>query len=572
MHAFARLYERLDATTSTQAKVDAMAAYFAGAPGEDAAWALFFLTGRRFKRIVPVRAMADWAMEIAEVPGWLFEECYGAVGDLAELIALLVAGVPFVVPPEPTDLARASRDPRAARDLFEGGSEPPPPFERPHTLAEHARAVLALRDLPEPAQRARVLALWRPLDRTELMLVTKMITGELRVGASALLVQRALAAASGVPAPVIAHRLMGAWEPDAELFARVVAPATTDEDPSRPYPFALASPLDEPPEALGPIEGWRAEWKWDGIRCQLVRRAGGLWLWSRGEELVTERFPEITDAARALPEGLVLDGEAIAWRDERPLPFAVMQRRIGRKVLGPKVLGEAPVVFVAYDLLEQDGEDLRERGFDERRARLEHVVSELGDPRVRLSPLVDAPSWEHLAALRARSREEGTEGLMLKQRDAPYRPGRRRGEFWKWKIDPFSVDGVLVQAQPGSGKRSNLFTDYTFAVWDGAVGDEQRALVPFAKAYSGLDDAEIAELDRWIRHHTVARHGPVRVVEPVHVFELAFEGIAASSRHRSGVAVRFPRIARWRRDKPIEEADTLESLRALLRIAAPLRA
>ncbi|UJR83824.1 ATP-dependent DNA ligase [Sandaracinus amylolyticus] len=560
MHAFARLYERLDATTSTQAKVDAMRDYFAGAPPEDAAWALFFLTGRRFKRLVPVRAMAGWAMEVTGVPGWLFEECYGAVGDLAEIIALLVAGVSYEVPPEPRAVI-APKDPRAARSLFDDEPAPEVPAAiRPTTLASWARAILALRDLPEPVQRARVLALWRDLDRTELMLVTKMITGEMRVGASALLVQRAVSAASGVPAPVIAHRMMGTWEPDAAFFARLVAPASIEEDPSRPYPFALASPLEQAPETLGPREAWRAEWKWDGIRCQLVRRAGELWLWSRGEDLVTERFPEIVHAARGLPDGLVLDGEAIAWRGDRPLPFAIMQRRIGRKALGPKVLAEAPVVFVAYDLLEEDREDLRERRFDERRARLERVIAERGDPSLRLSPMIDAPSWDALAEIRARSREEGTEGLMLKHRDAPYRPGRRRGEFWKWKIEPYSVDAVLVYAQPGSGKRSNLFTDYTFAVFD-----ENRELVPFAKAYSGLEDEEIAELDRWIRRNTLDRHGPVRVVEPLHVFELAFEGIAPSTRHRSGVAVRFPRIARWRRDKPVEEADTIETLRALLR-------
>ena len=293
----------------------------------------------------------------------------------------------------------------------------------------------------------------------------------------------------------------------------------------------------------------------------MIRRAGQLWLWSRGEDLVTDRFPEIAEAARALPDGIVLDGEAIAWRGERPLPFATMQRRIGRKVLGAKVLDEAPVVFVAYDLLEEDGTDLRERPLHERRTRLEQVVGRVGDPRLRVSPVHEAASWGELAALRARSRELGVEGLMLKHRDAPYRGGRRRGEFWKWKIEPYAIDAVLVYAQPGSGKRSNLFTDYTFAVWDGGE------LVPIAKAYSGLDDEEIAELDRWIRRHTHDRHGPVRVVEPVHVFELGFEGIAASGRHRSGVAVRFPRILRWRKDKPAAEADTIESLRALLRVA-----
>lgn len=559
MRAFAQLYEAIDATTSTQAKVEAIAGYLGTAPPDDAAWALFFLTGQRFKRLVPVRLLASWAMEIADVPGWLFEECYGSVGDLAELISLLIEGIDFEVPAEPEVIG--SRDPRVARELFAPTTTqaPPPP---PSTLSEHARAVLALRDFPEDVARARVLAMWKRLDRTGVLLLSKMVTGEMRVGASALLVTRALALASGVPATVLAHRMMGGLEPSAEAFARLVAPASVEEDPARPYPFALASQLeDAPEEVLGDRHDWIVEPKWDGIRCQLVRRAGQVWLWSRGEDLVTERFPEIAGVARALPEGTVLDGEALAWRGERPLPFSTMQRRIGRKALSPEVLAEAPVVFVAYDLLEESSADLRERPMHERRARLERLVGAIGDPRMRLSPALEAESWSELAAIRARSRELGVEGLMLKKRTAPYRAGRRRGEFWKWKIDPHSIDAVLVYAQPGSGKRSNLFTDYTFAVWDGG------ALVPVAKAYSGLDDEEIAELDRWIRRHTHDRHGPLRVVDPVQVFELGFEGIAASARHRSGVAVRFPRILRWRKDKPAAEADTLESLRALLRIS-----
>jgi DNA ligase-1 len=562
VRAFARLYEEIDATTSTQAKVDAIARYFGSAPHADAAWALFFLTGRRFKRLVPVRALCGWAMEIAEVPGWLFEECYGAVGDLAEMVALLLEGRTWEPPVEPRTLTLQEDDPRAVRDLFAPREMVIPESRDPITLADHAEAVLALRGLPEEAQRARVLRWWGALDRTGIMLLTKMITGEMRVGASATLVMRALALSCAAPPAVIAHRLMGAWDPTPELFARAIAPATIDEDPSRPYPFMLAAQLEDPIESLGTRETWRAEWKWDGIRCQLVRRNGALWLWSRGEELVTDRFPEIADAARALPDGVVLDGEAIAWREDRPLPFSTMQRRIGRKVLSEKVLSEAPVVFVAYDLLEEGGRDRRELPFDARRALLESVVAGVGDPRLRISPLVLAPTWEALASERARSRELGVEGLMLKSASAPYRTGRKRGDFWKWKIEPYAIDAVLVYAQPGSGRRSNLFTDYTFAVWD------RGELVPVAKAYSGLDDEEIAELDRWVRRHTLDRHGPVRVVEPLHVFEIAFEGIQRSTRHRSGVAVRFPRIARWRRDKRPADADTKESLERLLRIAA----
>jgi DNA ligase 1 len=347
-------------------------------------------------------------------------------------------------------------------------------------------------------------------------------------------------------------------QPSAAWYRRLIVPEGMVEDGSRPYPFFLASPLERAPESLGPLATWFVEWKWDGIRAQLVRRGGGLFLWSRGEDLITDRFPELVTAAARLPDGTVLDGEILAWNEAGVLPFAILQTRIGRERLSAGILEQAPAAFLAYDLLEEEGRDLRALPLHDRRLRLARLVEGV-HPRLRLSPEVEGAGWPELAALRQAARDHGVEGLMLKRRDAPYGTGRQRGAWWKWKVDPLRLDAVLIYAQAGSGRRSNLFTDYTFGVWDCG------ALVPIAKAYSGLSDEEIVSLDRWIRRHTLGRFGPVRSVDPVQVFELAFEGISRSSRHKAGLALRFPRIARWRGDKPAAEADRLEQVRALLR-------
>ncbi|HKI05188.1 MAG TPA: ATP-dependent DNA ligase [Thermoanaerobaculia bacterium] len=529
MKRFAALYEALDRTTSTNEKVAALASYFSSAPPEDAAWAIWFLTGRRLKRFLQGRLLAGWAMTEAGVPDWLFEESYGSVGDLAETISLVLDG--------------RGESERAA--------------ELPLSLWM-AERLLPLRALAVEEQRERVTGWWRGLPRWETFVLNKLLTGELRVGVSQTLVERALAQVAGVPQPTLAHRLMGTWEPTGAFYLGLLSPGEAKEDGSRPYPFYLASPLEQPAESLGEASEWLAEWKWDGIRSQLIRRGGALHLWSRGEELITERFPELTRAAASLlPDGTVLDGEILAWRDGQPLPFAVLQRRIGRKKLTEKVLAEAPAVFLAFDLLETGGQDARERPLAERRADLERLL-ERGRPFFLVSPRIEADAWGDLARAREEARGRGVEGLMLKRLASPYRTGRKRGDWWKWKIDPFTVDAVLVYAQPGHGRRANLFTDYTFAVWSGGE------LVPIAKAYSGLSDEEILDLDGWIRRHTLQKFGPVRSVEPEQVFELAFEGIALSSRHKSGIAVRFPRIARWRTDKRPDQADTLEGIRQLL--------
>jgi DNA ligase 1 len=528
MKRFAALFDELDRTTGTNDKVEALARYFAEAPAEDAAWTVHFLIGRRPKRLAASGKLRAWAAALAGVEPWLFEECYHAVGDLAETITLLLPGAP-----EPSDLPL-------------------------HRWVEER--LLPLLEEDEPGRRAGIEQGWRELAGTQLFVWNKLITGGFRVGVSQKLVVRALSRVAGVDEATVAHRLMGAWDPSPEWFRSLSTPDTADADISRPYPFFLAYALEGEPAALGEVGEWQAEWKWDGIRAQLIRRRSQTFLWSRGEELITERFPELAEAGALLPDGTVLDGEVLPWVDGAPLPFAQLQRRIGRKKLTTKILAEIPVVLLCYDLLEIGGQDVRERPLWQRRTRLAALLDSVpSGGRFPISPAVPAAAWAEVEAAYSGARERGAEGLMLKRRESPYRVGRRRGDWWKWKVEPFTVDAVLVYAQRGSGRRASLYTDYTFAVWN-----DEGELVPFAKAYSGLTDAEIRKVDAFVRRNTRDRFGPVRTVNPELVFELAFEGIQRSTRHRSGVAVRFPRILRWRTDKKPGDADSLATIRALL--------
>jgi DNA ligase 1 len=527
MKRFAALYEAIDRTTSTNAKVAALAAYFRDAPPADAAWAVFFLTGRRLKRLVPSPLLREWAEALTGIPGWLMMESYSAVGDMAELVALLFDHGPL------------------------GEREPDAPLA---TWVEDR--LLPLAKMDPSAQRPLIARWWRGLPRSERFILNKLLSGEFRVGVAHTLVVRSIAQSAGTEPTAVAARLMGDWTPSADWFTSIVTPQPPGRDASQPYPFFLASPLEEPPDSLGDREPWLVEWKWDGIRAQLVRRNGDTWLWSRGEELVTRRFPEIAAAATHLPDGTVLDGEILAFDGDKPMRFSALQQRIVRQKQLAQIMRAVPVVFMTYDILELNGSDVRDLPLETRRAALIGLLAP--SAVIRLSPEVAAASWEELASLRLESRARVVEGFILKRRDSAYGIGRRRGVWWKWKIDPLTIDAVLIYAQPGSGKRASLLTDYTFGVW------ENEQLVPIAKAYSGLSNAEIEELDRWIRRHTLERHGPVRAVDPVQVFELGFEAIGPSTRHRSGVAVRFPRMLRWRRDKTAKEADSLETLKRLM--------
>ena len=561
MNRFAALYAELDATTATGAKVDALVRYFRHAAPADAAWATYFLAGGKPRQVVATAALRDLACHLAGLPAWLFDESYQAVGDLAETIA-------HVLPP-----------PRQRSDI---GLAP--------WVEER---LLPLRGLDPVEQARRIADWWDELDTTGRFLLVKLIGGGFRVGVSKLLVQRALAEVAGLDAKLIAQRMMGYTDarsvPHARRFLALFGAEGVDPaDAGQPYPFFLAHALNEPVERfdalLGPPSDWLVEWKYDGIRAQIVKRAGRIWIWSRGEELVTERFPEIAAFAAQLPDGSVLDGEIVAWRDAAVAPFNLLQQRIGRKTLTKKVLADAPVAFVAYDLVEWQGIDLRERPQAERRALLEAAL----DPQ-HVSPALVGRDWAELAALRDGSRERGVEGFMLKHRAARYGTGRRKqddikaGTWWKWKIEPLAVDCVLIYAQAGHGRRASVYTDYTFAVWNRTPQDAAEAdavvqaisrrepaqpdtlqLVPFAKAYSGLTDAEFVVVDRVIRANTLEKFGPVRSVKPTLVFELGFEGINRSTRHKSGIAVRFPRMLRIRDDKPLHEADTLATLELLM--------
>ncbi|MEP6941505.1 MAG: ATP-dependent DNA ligase [Betaproteobacteria bacterium] len=544
MRDFARLYVELDATTSTTAKLAALKRYFAVASAADAAWATYFLAGGRPRQSVPSRLLRECAVERAGLDAWLFEECYQAVGDFAETVAHVL---------------------------------PPPRSSTPTGLADWVARLSTLRGAAPDVIRERLFAYWDELDWNGRFLMLKLIGGGFRVGVSRLLVTRALAEHAAIDPKTVAHRLIGythiAARPDSGAFTALIAPdADAHASPGHPYPFFLAHPLLREVATLGDCARWMVEWKWDGIRAQLVARQGRCWLWSRGEELVSERFPELDAFGLALAQGAaaragtVIDGEIVVWKDDRALPFAQLQTRISRKVLTPRILQTTPVVLLAYDLLEHAGKDVRHLPQFERRALLETLVRDADDPRLRISPLIELATWEDYALLREQSRRRGVEGFMLKRHDSTYGVGRTKedGAWWKWKIDPMSVDAALVYAQRGHGRRASLYSDYTFAVWaDDGVGQERR-LVPFAKAYSGLTDEEIAQVDAVIRKTTVEKFGPVRSVTPTLVFELGFEAIQRSPRHKSGIAVRFPRILRWRHDKAVAEADTLASLNALL--------
>jgi DNA ligase-1 len=559
----------LDQTTRTNEKVEALKIYFQEAPPADAAWALQFLCGRNLPRAVPTRLLWQLIADETQLPAWLIAECFDAAGDMAETLALLI--------------------PYPGQGLSLSLSE----------IVE--QRLIPLGTLPELARRSLLRQTWRDLNSAQRLVWNKLVTGNFRIGVARTLVIRALAAVAEVEPSVMAHRVMGSWRPTAEDFARLMSRENEGAEIAKPYPFFLASPLEIKIKRggnladLGPIQDWYAEWKWDGIRAQLIRRGNDVLIWSRGDEMVTDTFPEIAEAGRALAVGTVLDGEILAWDGDHPLPFGKLQRRLGRKTVAAKMRSDFPVAFVAYDLLEFNGADIRNDSLQNRRTQLERIIGEftaqsstnqlrpsqhpletallpgfemedrsVNNPSapasipLRLSPLIEAGSWEELAALQAEARAHGVEGIMLKNKLSIYGVGRQRGDWWKWKIDPFVIDAVLISAQPGHGRRASLYTDYTFGLW------EKGNLVPIAKAYSGLTDEEILQVDAFVRRNTTGKFGAVCTVKPVQVFEIAFEGIQKSTRHKCGIAVRFPRMNRWRRDKKPEEADTLDNLRALL--------
>lgn len=525
MKAFAQLFTSLDQTNSTLKKVAALKEYFDTADAKDKLWTIALLSHKRPRRTVKTTLLRQWAAELGNIPDWLFEEAYHTVGDLAESIALIV--------PKGNDQAQK-------------------------TLSEWIDTIQALRDRLDEEKKAVICKAWQGMGATERLVFNKLITGGFRMGVSQKLMTRALAQHTQLDEAELAHRLMGNWSPSDTSFDELLFASNRAADLSKPYPFYLAYPLDQAPAALGKEEDWVVERKWDGIRGQVIVRGGEVFVWSRGEELVTDRFPELDFFKTLLPDGTALDGEIIPIKNDIPLPFGELQRRIGRKTIGKKLLAEVPIHLIAYDLLEYKGKDLRSAPLKERRAQLEALHRACTHERFRLSEAIVFQDWSELDAIRENARATHCEGLMLKKKDSPYRVGRKKGDWWKWKVDPLVIDAVMIYAQKGHGRRANLYTDFTFAVWDG----EQ--LVPFTKAYSGLTDAEMNAVDAFVKKNTLERFGPVRSVTPELVFEIAFEGINRSTRHKSGIALRFPRINRWRKDKPTSEANTLSDLHDLL--------
>ena len=533
MKQFAALVYTIGTSTKTNEKLQALQDYFATAPAKDMVWVIAVFTGRRPKRIVNSTFLKDLCINICDIPFWLFEECYHTVGDLGETIALLL--------PEAENVNATEK-----------------------TLSFYLEHFISILKESDEIKKAFILDCWQQMDRNEKFVFNKLITGGFRIGVSQTIMVKALAKTKDVSPSIIAHRISGNWDPATTIADDLLSESSSTIDHSKPYPFYLSYAVEGEPADLGDITEWTAEWKWDGIRGQIIKRNNELFVWSRGEELVTEKFPEYHDFAAALPEGLVLDGEIICLDTSagdgivRPLPFAVLQTRIGRKNISKKQLIEAPVRFIAYDILEYEGKDCRDEPFINRRNLLEQIVYNIQHPYLLISPTLQVNDWQQLHIQRATSREKGSEGLMLKRNSSPYLSGRKKGDWWKWKIDALTIDAVMIYAQKGHGRRSNLFTDYTFAVKD---GDK---LVSFAKAYSGLTDKEFAQVDAFVKRNSIEKFGPVRTVKPELVFEIAFEGIAASNRHKSGVALRFPRISRWRTDKKADEINTLDDLKAIL--------
>ena len=526
MKNFTLLYTRLDQTNSTLAKIAALKDFFENSDDAEKIWTIALLSHRRPKRPVNTTQMKEWLAETAELPYWLVDESHHIVGDLAETLATLL---------------------------------PESPVTQEAPLSYWIERIIAMRDKPEPERKKELLDIWGSLERNERFVFNKILTGGFRVGVSQKLMTRALAEHTGIEQNVIAHRLMGDWDPRKITYQELVLEGNESDDLSKPYPFYLAYALEDSTEQLGEPSEWAAEYKWDGIRGQIIIRGGRHFVWSRGEELVTDKYPEYDVLASALPDGTVLDGEILPYKENKPLSFHHLQTRIGRKRITPAILKKVPVIFKAYDLLEYGGKDTRDLTYRERREKLEAIVPGV-HPVLHLSERVDFSQWDELTGIRAEARSLQSEGIMLKHLDSPYLSGRKKGDWWKWKVDPLTIDAVMIYAMRGHGRRANLYTDYTFAVWD-----EEGGLVPFAKAYSGLTDTEITEVDRFVKKNTIERFGPVRSVAPELVFELAFEGIHSSTRHKSGIALRFPRIRRWRKDKPAAEANTLEDLHRLLK-------
>jgi DNA ligase-1 len=525
MKHFAELINALESTNKTNAKIDAIIDYLERAPDDDKVWFIALFTGKRPKRNVNTNYMKEWALEITGLPFWLFQESYSSVGDLGETISLIL---------------------------------PPPDEKIERTLSQWMHDIISLKGMSDDEKKDFVLRSWNGLDYTERLIFNKLLGGSFRIGVSDKTLINALTKFTDQESSTLMHSLMGKWVPDEVSFRELISAENINPDNSKPYPFCLAYPLEKELEDLGTPDEWLIEYKWDGIRGQIIRRNDEVFIWSRGEELITEQFPEIAEVVQQMKGNFVIDGEILAVKDNKVLNFNELQKRLNRKTLTKKMLSEIPIQVFAYDILELENTDLREKPIAARRAMLEELLLNEKPENIQLSQSIDFENWTDLNRIRENSRDINSEGLMLKQKNSFYHSGRKKGDWWKWKINPLTIDAVLIYAQKGSGRRSAYYTDYTFAVKNGD------ALVTIAKAYSGLTDKEIMEVSRFVNKNAIEKFGPVRTVKAELVFEIAFEGIGFSNRHKSGVALRFPRILRWRKDKTVNEIDDLEEIKKLI--------
>ena len=527
MRQFAALIRKLELSSRQNEKVLVLSAYFQEAAEKDRVWAIALLSQRRPSRTMTLRQMKKWALEFSGIPEWLFEESYQIVGDLAETIALIL---------------------------------PPPTGQAEQGLSHWIETITELKGRASEAQKALVFKSWEVLDKAERFQFNKLVTGSFRVSVSQRLMTRALSLATGMPETVLAHRISGGWDPESTAFQDLVREQSPTEEAGRPYPFQRIHPLEEGPNVLGETSGYLIDWKWEGIRCQLIRRSSNSFIWSEKGELITGAFPAIASALDNFPEGLVLDGEIVIMQDAGVGPASGIEKRLGMKKPGPKALRELPAAFIAFDILEREGTDLRDRPLLERKQQLLDLAGQVdatGEVILFSDPL-PVNDWADVAGFRAEARNMRADGLLIKKRELPYRSGDVEGPWLHWKPEAHTINALLIYATRGQGGSTRQYTDLSFAVW---AGDQ---LVPFTRTIEGLPEEDMAELSSWIRENTVERFGPVRSVRAEQVFEIAFEGIEPSSRHRSGLILRSPRILRWCRGLTPDRAGKLSSLKKLL--------
>lgn len=525
MKTFASLVHALDSTNKTNQKMEAIHHFLEVAEDKDKLWFLALFSGRRPKRGVSTTLLREWVKEITSIPDWLFQESYASVGDLGETISLLL---------------------------------PPPIGYMDFSLAEWMDKIHNLSRYDESQKKEFILQVWANLPHQERFIFNKLLGGSFRLGVSTKGLINAISSYYNLEASAVSHSIMGEWTVENSSFEELIHGQYVDSNLSKPYPFCLAYPIEGVEQTLIDLKDWQIEYKWDGIRGQVIKRNQEVFIWSRGEELVTDQFPEIVEEIKNWEGDFVLDGEILAIADGEILNFTALQKRLNRKVISKKLLEEVPIGLYLYDILEITHQDVRQESMQARRALLEGLLADKPLINIKISPLIQVDSLESLKSVREQARDINSEGLMLKHTNSVYHVGRKKGHWWKWKIDPLTIDAVLIYAQKGSGRRSSHYTDYTFAVRD---GDN---LVTIAKAYSGLTDKEIQEVSRFVNKNAVEKFGPVRTVKPELVFEIAFEGIGWSTRHKAGVALRFPRILRWRKDKTVAEIDNLESVKKLI--------